>query len=500
MATNTFLSMSDSSAKQQKTNSSGKSNELVDIFQQMNGLFRASNAKIETVSFPSNSRSWDPAKASKRKSPPELLPGTSPKFVATSTPTKNRAYRASQEAAPLFSKRLKLSPANALSKNDCRNAEYAADSINIKQEVNSLLKHSQRRVQSNSLGPDGTFVPSHTAERRDGLSKCDDLKEPINPTSAMKRPTNTPALLPSVREKKARGDLSQFDSLSSKITDEPVEDSTVTTSAVLRDKVGQDTAGKTGVQSMCANDDTVRATARNGVLPLEGKTHEALSRVPEQEVGYPFFDHWTEIEGEEYAVYKPVTGVYVLKVTREDLVGKIDAKCDGEGNLKTLQECKTWKERTDIIRKAVKDVVPAHIEGLNAGQFHCNQPPATKAGGRAGKRTKSKEYVVWEGPCQWNEMRDENGKRNKLGKKRLAERWKDPKDEHKCTTWWRATMLLDEIEKYALATDNVTVEIRFRIVGGICRHLKDNDKKLLRGEARKRKRDEVSVEDSTRGR
>ena len=77
-------------------------------------------------------------------------------------------------------------------------------------------------------------------------------------------------------------------------------------------------------------------------------------------------------------MYKNVDDTFILQIKREDLVGKIDAKCNERGEVTLLKPCVDWKkDRVGIIRDAAEDVKPEHI-GLILKNFRWNTTPVNR--------------------------------------------------------------------------------------------------------------------------
>ena len=214
-------------------------------------------------------------------------------------------------------------------------------------------------------------------------------------------------------------------------------------------------------------------------------TMNRLARVPRIE-SYKYYECAKDINGKQHIVFKPIpeTKIYSAIVPANDLIGKIHtAVMDGE--VTVLQFTDSFKDRGDFINAVFlgdgKDddpnIIPDHIRFAHSGSY-CRIPPTQFSNAKhTGAKAKHNWAVVWKGMCPMVQPR--------------SVKYNEKPDSEKCTTRWEAGITWHEIKKFGQGSSNIVIECRF--TGGRCLHSKNQFRKWLRGSARKKEKNKVSI-------
>lgn len=215
-------------------------------------------------------------------------------------------------------------------------------------------------------------------------------------------------------------------------------------------------------------------------------TMNRLARVPSIE-SYKYFECRRVIEGKQHIEFKPIPTdeIFTRTVPSNYLIGKIHiAMLEGEVN--QLMFTPTFKKKGDFINsiffgddeKDDPNVIPAHIRFAHSHSY-CLSPPNQHSNAKyTGASARHNWGVIWKGHCP-------------MVKPRL-ESYNEKPNSVKCTTKWEAGITWNELKKFGQGVSSDFV-IECRFPEGRCLHSKNNIIKWLRGSARRREKEAVSV-------
>ena len=215
-------------------------------------------------------------------------------------------------------------------------------------------------------------------------------------------------------------------------------------------------------------------------------TMNRLARVPSIE-SYKYFKCTLVIEGKQHIEFKPIPmeEIFTRTVPSNYLIGKIHIAML-EGEINQLMFTPTFKKKGDFINsiffgddeKDDPNVIPAHIRFAHSHSY-CLSPPNQHSNAKyTGASARHNWGVIWKGHCP-------------MVKPRL-ESYNEKPNSVKCTTKWEAGITWNELKKFGQGvSSDIVIECRFP--EGRCLHAKNNFIKWLRGSARRREKEAVSV-------